>query len=385
MKKLNKLFAILVAMAMVLSLSIIAAFAADPAPAQNTFAVTKNLKLSEDLDITKTTGNVTVTITETKINGNDVTADPAPAYPFNINLAGTSYYEDVDTATNKYSFTTGSISGDDLGLANAANGVYEFTVKETAYSIANSGAENLQKSDLDGTTYTLKVLKTDTGYQYTASLPNGKVEIKNGTTSSTDVIGNELQFTNSAYDQLNIVPPEDPENAPFKVSKTVDEKNKGIYKAGDTFTFKVSVKIPAVANATSDVAAYIKHGDADGVPYTGTIKTDGTEFDVELAHGDVFYFAKLPAGSYVSAYEDDENAGTAAEKKLYTNDNATKAVTNATVSKDNHPNAAITNTYNETTFEGVLATNLPYIVLALVAIGGMVAYVVVRRRNADEA
>ena len=45
----------------------------------------------------------------------------------------------------------------------------------------------------------------------------------------------------------------------------------------------------------------------------------------------------------------------------------------------------ITNTYNETTQEGVLHNSIPYIVLALVAIGGMVAYVVVRRRNADEA
>ena len=37
------------------------------------------------------------------------------------------------------------------------------------------------------------------------------------------------------------------------------------------------------------------------------------------------------------------------------------------------------------TTEGVLINSIPYIVLALVAIGGMVAYVVVRRRNADEA
>ena len=40
---------------------------------------------------------------------------------------------------------------------------------------------------------------------------------------------------------------------------------------------------------------------------------------------------------------------------------------------------------NDTTPTGILIANLPYIVLALVAIGGLVAYVVVRRRNADEA
>ena len=37
------------------------------------------------------------------------------------------------------------------------------------------------------------------------------------------------------------------------------------------------------------------------------------------------------------------------------------------------------------TSTGILISNLPYIALALVAIGGLVAYVVVRRRNADEA
>ena len=39
----------------------------------------------------------------------------------------------------------------------------------------------------------------------------------------------------------------------------------------------------------------------------------------------------------------------------------------------------------DNTFEGVLHNSIPYIVLALVAIGGMAAYVIIRRRNADEA
>ena len=46
--------------------------------------------------------------------------------------------------------------------------------------------------------------------------------------------------------------------------------------------------------------------------------------------------------------------------------------------------AVVTNAFEPITITGVLMNNLPYIVLALVAIGGLVAYVVVRRR-ADEA
>ena len=48
---------------------------------------------------------------------------------------------------------------------------------------------------------------------------------------------------------------------------------------------------------------------------------------------------------------------------------------------------AYTNDYNADldTPTGILINNLPYIALALVAIGGLVAYVVVRRRQDDEA
>ena len=47
----------------------------------------------------------------------------------------------------------------------------------------------------------------------------------------------------------------------------------------------------------------------------------------------------------------------------------------------------VTNKYNpsEGSVTGILMSNIPYIVLALVAIGGLCAYVVVRRKNADEA
>lgn len=68
---------------------------------------------------------------------------------------------------------------------------------------------------------------------------------------------------------------------------------------------------------------------------------------------------------------------------------ASGEVENAAVVSDSTANAAdVTNTYDDDKDEtktGITMNNLPFIVLALVALGGLVAYVVVRRRNADEA
>ena len=61
-------------------------------------------------------------------------------------------------------------------------------------------------------------------------------------------------------------------------------------------------------------------------------------------------------------------------------------MTEAVTLRENGASAEVTNISDEdSTLEGVLDNSIPYIVLALVAIGGMAAYVIVRRRNADEA
>ena len=71
--------------------------------------------------------------------------------------------------------------------------------------------------------------------------------------------------------------------------------------------------------------------------------------------------------------------------QTYTKKAGSVELTNETVDAENALEAKVTNVHKTTDTTGILMSNLPYIVLALVAIGGMVAYVVVRRRNADEA
>ena len=61
--------------------------------------------------------------------------------------------------------------------------------------------------------------------------------------------------------------------------------------------------------------------------------------------------------------------------------------TNAVYINDKSNAKAFTNKYDETKDPetGLSIANLPFIVLALVAVGGLVAYVVVRRKSEDNA
>ena len=153
MKKLNKLFAILVAMAMVLSLTAISAFAAagDPPAAEDTIAVTKNLQVSNDISITDVTGGVDIQFVFDSANGSAATTIPQPTGEDEVFTA--KKHIDFQTSTKVdgtpgdtstvYSYTTGTITPADLGLGqNSKPGVYTYTVTEKNYTYAVTGNEN---------------------------------------------------------------------------------------------------------------------------------------------------------------------------------------------------------------------------------------------------
>ena len=405
MKKLNKFFAVLVALAMMAMLSV-TAFAAegDPPAAQGTIAVTKNLQVSNDISITDVTGGVDIQFVFDSANGSAATTIPQPTGEDEVFTA--KKHIDFQTSTKVdgtpgdtstvYSYTTDTIAPADLGLdQNSKPGVYTYTVTEKNYAYAVTGNENELKTTGSETTktFTLKVLKTNDGkYQFVVEGEDGKKkEIKNGTTPG-DITGNQFQFTNNLYDERSS-DPGNYTNAAFGVSKAVTDTAK-IY-ADEAFPFTVSVKLPAGAVA-GDVVAYFSRATGTGETKTYTdvlavqgtdYKIDGSEFTINLKDGEKFYFTKLPAGSLVSASEKvtDLVGETADAKKMYFM--ATKdPVTAATIPSTGSEKADYINESQlDNTFEGVLHNSIPYIVLALVAIGGMVAYVVVRRRNADEA
>ena len=115
--------------------------------------------------------------------------------------------------------------------------------------------------------------------------------------------------------------------------------------------------------------------------------------NVDLGDGDYIEFTEIPVGATYSVAETTDEDYAASYKKTVngtTDENATNytgaIAGDVTAGKDKvELTNNCTKTDDDVKPEGILISNLPYIALALVAIGGLVAYVVVRRRNADEA
>lgn len=384
----KKLISILVAFAMMAMLAVTASFAAvtDPnAPeglpdkASEGLAVTKTLQVGKD--ITNFSGDITWTITYKSATGS-AASTPISAAPYSKTVTmteanGTANTAKSNAATNAYSYSTGAITPEQLGFtATQAPGVYTFEVTETmgAITVTPVADNKVQKPD-ENEKFTLTVLKTaDNKFFYTVANEDGvKVEILPG-----DITGNELQFTNQVY---NVYTGDSYENSEFGMSKTVSDDLR-IY-ANEKFNFDFTIVLPAGAT-DADV---VKSRDiTTGESYAYDANTNTITGNVKLGNGENFYFTKIPAGAVVSATENDDLVGAAkGSGKAYYSNGA--KVEEAILDADAADQKAdvINTTDSESTLEGVLTNSIPYIVLALVAIGGMAAYVVIRRRNADEA
>ena len=371
----KKLISILVAFAMMATLAITSAFAAgipDDATADQ-IAVTKNLYVSND--ITAFTGNVVISFAPGEATGSAATTAPTETVTKTITLTKDETKATSGDASTRYAYSTGVISPAELGLTTDSKpGVYTFTVTENM-TLTTTPSEN-QTVVNSPAKYTLKVLKTADGkYYFIADDGTDKPEIKSGQTQG-DIEANGLQFTNKVVNKYETT---GYDNSKFKMEKKVVD-NVGIYN-DEKFNFDFTIVLPegttnADVEASREIASDETYSyDADTNTITGSVK---------LGKDEQFWFNKIPAGAKVSADENDSLASKdAADKKAYVaSDTGVAATTLTSVGQE----ASITNTSNESqTFEGVLHNSIPYIVLALVAIGGMVAYVVVRRRNADEA
>ena len=374
MKKLNKLFAILVAMAMVLSLTVISAFAATET---STIAVTKQLNASNDILPNELQGSVTINFTFKGATGSAATNSPqVTSKTKDITIAATEN-KVVGDGSTAYYYSTGELTPEFFGLTaeTAQPGVYTYEITETDNGIT-AGKQNEDKNGSETTKkFTLTVLKSKTGtFTFSASEEGSetKTEIKPGQTN-TDIQGNGLAFKNNLFDKLS---GDSYANAPFKMMKTVTD-TAGVYN-NEKFNFDFTVVLPEGADDT-----YVETSKtADDWNYNATTRT--ITGSVALGDGENFYFTKIPAGSKVSALENDDRVADAAKSgKMYYSEDKGEAAQDLTATG---VEAAVTNISDkEGTTEGVLINSIPYIVLALVAIGGMAAYVIVRRRNADEA
>ena len=448
MKKLNKLFAILVAMAMVLSLGIVSAFAATGDISQGSADAAINPKIKKTLNVAAGVAypNLTFTFDFTQKSGNDIanykdangTALKASDYSTvakpieskSVTFTGKTATGNEVQSVEMFNWATGH----DTAYASAGQYAYVVTENKTTFTSAYGATDKVKDEVVydqndyfvtvyvangeNGTTFVKYVTVQKITKNQDGTFTLGEKEKVEGANEGTDGTNNGFKFDNTYKKEINpgtIVPPTDKVYTLVLdkvVTGDLGDKNK-------KFDFSVTVTNPAtdntaitaiIVNGTGENTKYVKETDGafsyvtnkeDATVYTFT---SGTAENIKLANGDELFFTSIPFGATYKIQETDADvnyktgiaytdyAANPVAQTMTQEQAATAAKTiganPALVFTDNHETgnyATYTNEYNSTTPTGILINNLPYIALALVAIGGLVAYVVVRRRQSDEA
>lgn len=401
MKKLNKFFAVLVALAMVLSLTAISAFAAtDKTGTKDNAYLTKYLRVADGVNLPS---GLTFTFKADKVSDSAYPGDKSKM------LEATDVTIPVSTmvASATEADNAAALTGKALVSKFFENktwdhaGVYTYDVYEDAAAITEGANEEWNFSQKH---YTLRVYVTNNNtVTYTVQDGTGAADDEkkvdptvqdptahDNTTTEETIELDGFYFDNSYAKTLNNTS----EDGLLKVSKTIAGDYANTKQA---FPFTIVLTIPAEATEFTSVTDYTVNGVAgEAVAVSGNKAT----ITGNLADGGTIVFHTLPAGTKYTVTEaltGVENADKWAQAYTLTDigdetetpAETPGASTNGTVAETDTKNiAAFKNTYTDsstTTPTGILISNLPYIALALVAIGGLVAYVVVRRRQSDEA
>ena len=365
----KKLISILVAFAMMAALAVTTAFAADPVPT----GTADSAKLVKYLDLDDgVVANNSLVFNFTFTNEADATD------VINTSIPYTDMTNNIGTKTIAAIFN---------GYTFPAAGEYIFDVAETAATHATWDATNETVTE-DSATYKvhLYVKNTDNG------LAIDKVTVE-------DAQGNKVDPTDVdptdgtkgfAFENVytkELVDDDDTDNSGLiDVTKTVS----GDY--GDkTFEFSFELNYTLPDNDPNAVVKYKVLEDGTGEATAAEQTATNGKIEFTLKHGDKLIITQAPQGLKWDTEElwtTAKTTGLQNADKYSTTANGTEGRTTAqdTLSTTKGA-AAYVNTLDndDITPTGILMNNLPYIVLALVAIGGLVAYVIVRRRNADEA
>lgn len=422
MKKLNKFFAVLVALAMMAMLSV-TAFAATPVTSNKagegvktklTKVVDKNdnataptgmtykfLVEDKETDTTKKMENKTVEATSADLSIDDILADyislfpAAGKYSFKVTevLPTTADgYTSVDSAKR-----TGTKVYYDNGATKTDDSKYEYT-ETTTYSQAEyevnvvvatyTDPETLQETKYIESVAAYLVVNDD-GEEQQNNKPDG------GNTENVF----EIKFTNDFNKKIENLNQEktdkETDKTTAEVSKTIAYKDgvsdelKAQYPiselANKEFNFKATVVFPT-ESVEDEYTAVVKelNNNNEVVKTNKTVKfhkaTEGENKGKAIAtftlkDGQWLSFDTIETGATVTIVE-DTYPGFSPEGTMTATANDTDGAAMDVTNKYDPSAGSVT---------GILMSNIPYIVLALVAIGGLCAYVVVRRKNADEA
>lgn len=279
-------------------------------------------------------------------------------------------------------------------------GEYVYTVKETANTYAAGADETLTYShaeykltvvvvngENDGELYIKEIaaqlMKNDAGETVT----DGKVDPN----PTEDEQGNPsvggIRFVNTYVKGKNVNPDDkNPEDGMMRIEKVVGGD---IGDKKTPYAFSVSAVNPSIVPAADKTVKARVFDKATNTYGEEIVISENTE--VKLAHNQTLVFMNLYAGATVSFKETDATAiakyevsasvmnGHAAEN---TYNKTAVTETGITVSPlfEDKAVATVTNTLNYQNPTGVIIDNLPYVLLIAVALIGLAAYLIVRRR-----
>ena len=360
----------------------------------------KYLEVGEGIAIPNET--FTFEFTQTKYNGETTYADTyaAPISSVTMNTK-TGTWDPTNDADDEGSVYQKKAMSDILPAKFPAAGVYTYTVEEVAGStsgftydpqkyvlnvyVKNDGTKTVEvKKSTDGTTEGDKVdvKKQDPTKDAKEETGDDAVAVQGFT------FDNKYKKTNTKTD--------DNTEGFLNISKTV----KGDY--GDkTYGFEFAITLTAPRLAAADAKAKYSIYNTDGTKASSGEMAYGSAQEFALKDGQTLRFYEIEAGTKYSVTEKLSTSGVtkAAEYKasaVATNKGV--AVTVPTVEKhidltvetyviddslDTKDDVDYTNTFDDTSVSptGILINNAPYIILALVAAGGMTFYVVKKRKE----
>ena len=364
MKKRGILAGLALAAALMLGMSV-PAFAADygqgdPATTQQQIAsgnakVTKVLHTNEGSTVTAT---FSFTATGTTVDtGNGGTSEAtAGLIPTIADVTLTSDGTGADQTD------TGAITFPNYTHA----GVYAYLISESQTAQITNADGTDGAMTYDTTQYLMRVyVENDAGGVTikTVTFEKGMTGAANG----ERVDGDNVKFENT-FTEKNNPTPTDPDGkaGPLTITKTVTGG------AGDqskdwnfTVTFTAPANVPAGWTVAS-ITAIAADGSTVAAPVTGTTAT------FTLKHGQTYKFNNIVLGTKYTVSEAEHNTDG------YT---TTGEVANATTIVDSAANGAtITNNKEPITPTGLVVNNMPFILMGLVAIAGLVVYGAAKRR-----
>ena len=338
--KLKKLFAGIVAVAMMATMGATSVFAEQIVVDDKIPVDGSNFTITKTYNVTGTAPDEEFELTQTKAS-----ASKTSITDFTTNAA---YDLTIGKAKHTNGASGAATTGFEVTLPNYGNhpGIYTYTLKEK-----NNGTAGVT---YDPNEYTLTVyaVQKDASENGTANDLQFKVRLDvKGAAEGTD--NYKLTGLTNTYTSGTI-----------KVTKKV----KGNLADRDkTFSFK------ATFSGTEKMKGSIM---ADGEAITLT----NNEYKFNLKHGQSIEFTNVPTGvtAIVSELNADGRAVAAGEL------NDTYTVTYDTVAKDNNVEVTVTNDSNEHVDTGVILDNAPYIALLTIVAAGAVVMILKKRRNYED-